>query len=442
MCPNGTVLPFGDAGVTCDQCSAGVSGSPLVSTTTAVNGSFTLTNVPCGVPVPVVIQLGKWRRQITVPAVACCSSTALTSAQTRLPRKQAEQHSNDNIPLIAVVTGNVDTIECVLPKIGIASDQYSRGSGTGRVRFYRDNGQTFGSGTPRARVLFDSLSELRKYDMVVLDCVGGEDPKSITRRANMEAYANAGGRIFASHFSYVWLYGRALDPQGNVVASNISFTPTATWNVGQGWRPNQDAYIDTSFAKGVTFAQWVQLVGAQAATSTPAQPRIRVNTVRQDADAVVPPAQRWVYAETPAGIPLQYTFNTPVTAQPANQCGRVLFSDFHVIDASGADGTLWPNKCQETPMTAQEKVFEYLLFDLSSCIKPDVQPPPVVHSQDLRAAGVQLRPGSRWVRRHLGLVWHLHRARDLRWWRPAQPMRRGLHASHLRPAGGDLRGPG
>ena len=39
--PNATVSPF-DAGVTCDQCTSSVSGSPLVSTYSNVDGTFTL----------------------------------------------------------------------------------------------------------------------------------------------------------------------------------------------------------------------------------------------------------------------------------------------------------------------------------------------------------------------------------------------------------------
>jgi hypothetical protein len=369
--PNSAVGSLdGDGGVTCDQCADGVSGSPLVSTFSATNGTFRLNNVPCGVDVPLVIQLGKWRRQITVPAPACCSTTALTRDQTRLPRKQAEQHPNDNIPRIAVVTGAVDTIECVLPKIGIANDQYSVGSGTGRVRFYRDNGGRFtGSTSTAASTLFNSLAEMRKYDMIILDCVGNEQPKSFLQRDNMERYANAGGRIFASHFAYVWLYGNP---------STISFTSSATFTPGAASVANQDARIDTSFPKGVTFAEWVQLVNAQAATSTPAIPRIRITTVRNDMSGINnPPGQRWVYGRTNANpnevIPFQYTFNTPTTATPDNQCGRVLFSDFHVIDAS-ASGAVWPY-CAVGGMTPQEKVFEYLIFDLSSCIRPDVPPP-------------------------------------------------------------------
>jgi hypothetical protein len=103
-----------------------------------------------------------------------------------------------------------------------------------------------------------------------------------------------------------------------------------------------------------------------------AVPKVRVNTVRRDFDAVIPPAERWVYG-TPSGngstpeIPLQYAFNTPLAAAPADKCGRVLFSDFHV-----SSGGTFP-QCTTGPLTPQEKVFEYLIFDLTSCVTPYVQ---------------------------------------------------------------------
>lgn len=369
--PNSQVFAF-DAGVRCEKCSSTVTGDPLVFTTSAVNGSFTLSNVPCNTDVPVVIQLGRWRRQITVPGVQCCANTALTPEQTRLPRKQGEFHPNDNIPLIAVVTGDVDVIECLLPKIGIASDQYSLPSGNGRVRFYQDNGANFPGGAPASTTLYNSPSELAKYDMLILDCVGAEEPKTAQQRANLENYANSGGRIFASHFGYVWLFDQP---------TPISFTGTASWITGTTSPPNQDAFIDTSFARGQRFGEWVYVVGAQATTSTPAVPKIRVDTVRYNMTSVNPPAERWVYGSrnnNPIGggnpaIPLQYTFNAPTGAQPANQCGRVLFSDFHVHNATNAGASTFPGECAVGPLTPQEKVFEYLLFDLASCITPYIQ---------------------------------------------------------------------
>lgn len=54
--PQNLALLDGDGGVGCLQCTDGLSGDPLVSANSQTNGAFTLTNVPCGIDVPVVIQ--------------------------------------------------------------------------------------------------------------------------------------------------------------------------------------------------------------------------------------------------------------------------------------------------------------------------------------------------------------------------------------------------
>jgi hypothetical protein len=248
-----------------------------------------------------------------------------------------------------------------LPKIGIAQSEFTLPSGNGRVRMYQDNGVNpngapFNGNLPAATTLYNSQTELNKYDAVIVDCVGSQQNKTTNQRGFMETYANSGGRLLTSHYGYVWLYNQP---------NNISFTATATWQPEQAdpTPDPQDANIDTGFSKGQQFAQWIYAVGAQAATSTLAVPRIRVGTLRHDMNAVIAPGERWVY--TPTGnIPLEYAFNTPLASQPADRCGRVMFSDFHV-----SSGGTFPT-CTTGPMTPQEKVFEYLIFDLTSCNTP------------------------------------------------------------------------
>jgi hypothetical protein len=86
--PNAAVGAF-TAGASCDKCSASLSGSPLVTTTTDVNGKFKLDNMPFDTNVPVVIQIGKWRRQIKVTTTKC-GDTAVPAGSTRLPKNQSE----------------------------------------------------------------------------------------------------------------------------------------------------------------------------------------------------------------------------------------------------------------------------------------------------------------------------------------------------------------
>src|SRR3984885_3050997 len=76
--PNGTVEPFVD-GPADDTEASLVTGSPLVSTTTAANGTFTLTDVPAGTTFPLVLQAGRWRRQLTGPSGTSCVNTPVSN---------------------------------------------------------------------------------------------------------------------------------------------------------------------------------------------------------------------------------------------------------------------------------------------------------------------------------------------------------------------------
>ncbi len=210
-------------GVTCDQCGSDLTGAPLVTTTTGPDGKFTLTNVPVGTNIPLVIQLGRWRRQISITTLPCVDNP-LTADQTRLPRTKAE----GDIPLMAFVTGDVDALECVLRKIGIDDTEFTDPTGTGRVHVYTGNGSTLGNNTswttltassPTVPAPVGSRPTLANYDLVLLPCWGvGTDPTTpltppTTRRRPISrtssTYTNAGGRVFATHYSYAWLLPRS-----------------------------------------------------------------------------------------------------------------------------------------------------------------------------------------------------------------------------------------
>jgi hypothetical protein len=358
--PNGTVQPF-QPGVQCSQCGADVSGEPLVATQTAPDGTFTLVNMPIGSNIPLVIQLGRWRRQITIPNVSACTNTALPTSLTRLPRNQSE----GDIPLTAIATGSADQTECVLLKMGIDQAEFTMPAGTGRIQMYVANGSDLGPGTPTESQLTSNPAMLANYDIVVLPCEGSELQKPSPDQQNLIGYTGSGGRVFATHYSYTWLYNDA------------PFSTTAAWDINQNVPNQATGTIDTSFQKGQDFATWLQAVGALSGPN-----QIVIDNVREDLDSVTPPSQRFIYGPGP----FQYAFYTPVGQPPAQQCGRVVFSDFHVTQSGLSQGTTFPSECQLAdagPMTSQEKALEFMLFDLASCIpRPPQQCTPLTCAQE------------------------------------------------------------
>jgi len=371
--PNAAVAPFTN-GVACDQCGSPASGSPLVSATTGADGRFTLTNVPVGTNIPLVIQLGRWRRQVRIPTVTACVTTDLNSTATlrdlvRLPKNSTE----GDIPRIAMVTGSADALECVLRKMGLESSVFGNPnltnvptsifSTTARIHFYRANGARFDGSTPPESSLWSNQTVLNAYDVVLLACEGSQLDQAAAETNRMITYSNLGGRIFATHYSYAWFYDQA--PWSGVA----NWAPDPNLN-----RQPQDplnATIDTTFPKGMAFAQWLVNVGASTTLG-----RINISDSRHDVNAVVAPTQRWLSGTNtntnPSSTTIQHlTFNAPIGQPAAMQCGRVLFSDFHVNVTNNTSNATFPAECSAT-FSAQEKILEFMLFDISSCITADV----------------------------------------------------------------------
>ncbi|MGI4829790.1 MAG: choice-of-anchor D domain-containing protein [Janthinobacterium lividum] len=353
--PNAAVASFAP-GVSCAVAGQPPSGSPLIGTTTAVDGSFTLTNVPVGTNIPVVIQTGRWRRQGTIPATTACTNTAFS---TRFPQTQAE----GDIPKIAVVTGSADAVECVLRKVGIADTEFTDNTGSGRINLYTASGSpgaVIDPGTTAGDSLLGTTNSLNNYDVLMLPCEGASFLKDSGQLANLVEFANAGGRVYASHFSYDWLY------------NNPPFNTVVDWAPNQHTLPDGTATVDTDFAQGQVLSQWLYDVGA---TTVPGQ--VAISTLRHDFNAVNPPTQTWLTLNNATyGNPImQFTFDTPVGA-PTAACGRVLFNEYHVENEPKNLAKLsFPLECNPGPMTAQEKLLEFSLFDLTGDGSPPTLTP-------------------------------------------------------------------
>ncbi len=418
--PNAPLDPIG-TGPVCEQCQAPASGSPLVSTTTAADGTFTLTNVPDGDNIPVVIQLGKWRRHLTIPSVTKCATTSEAEGFFRFPRTQGETSPDDNIPLIAFTTG-CDGAECFfVSRLGINQSEFTAPSGTGRVHIYKsanDVGQTFPNGAGDANTLWQTASEWMKYDIVfdACECLpydrGGAGTTDVGY-VNFLNYLNAGGRVFTTHYFYNFFANQAectagpdgLTPQfcegqaglptigaweGNTnqpYASDVIDCPNDTQldddDAGLG---GSCLSIDTANPKGVAFAQWYQANNTSLLFGGGEKyGYVGLTDIRQDmgplASSIVSAgtATPWLYAGDLAGAydAYYFSFNTPVAIPVAQQCGRAIFSDVHLDDApTGQFPTYCPADPNMSDHAPNELALEFLFFDLASCVQNDTMAPP------------------------------------------------------------------
>lgn len=354
------------AGATCVRCGQTPSGSPIALTTTDTSGRFRLEGAPAGNDVPLVMQVGKWRRQVVLPVVTACIETPLTADQTRLPRNRSE----GDIPQMALTTGGADALECLLRKIGLDDIEFSTAGAQGRVHLYAGSG-----GTPRfapgvsggaafasATTLWDTTAHLMPYDVVFLSCEGGQNPgtKPASARQALSDYTDLGGRVFMSHWHNYWI---EQGPAASLWPAVVNWNHLA--DLG-----NITADINTSFARGAALAQWLVDVGGSTTLG-----RIAITDAQHTVESIDETmAEKWIYADqTAAGVPSvqYYQFTTPLAVVAGSRCGKVVFSDIHVSTGDdSATSLLFPEGCVTTGLTPQEKVLAFMIFDIASCIGP------------------------------------------------------------------------
>jgi len=459
--PNATVATI-THGPTCDQCST-PSGDPITAALTGADGSFTLTDVPSGTNIPLVMQIGKWRRQITIPTVTECAINDLSegpgaTTRFRLPRNKTDSDpaAAASLPIMAVAAGGAhgpaydftmtERLQCLLRRMGVSDSEFTLPTGAGAIQLYNQastagcnvlttpwNANSCGSNSAAdtcnqvagsattypdaATTLWNSPTNLNKYDMIFLNCPGDQNadlhgyPSHTADTDRVKAYVDAGGRVFAEHYAWGWLRTRT-STGGNYTSS---FGNVATWYADGNGNPTsptistpaRTALLDTSFARGDALASWLVNVGASTTKGQMTIPGAVRGTMQAQ---INPPGQRWLYETVSASNYVHFlTFDTPIGSAPANQCGRFVFTGMHVsdridtADAFPSDPTFnttvtsatankttsmlaqaFPGCCaSRTALSPPEKALEFMIFDLSSCISstgiptvPTLPPPP------------------------------------------------------------------
>jgi hypothetical protein len=369
-------------GAQCDKCAASAI-NPVAAAITDTSGHFVLEDVPVGTDIPLVLQVGKWRRQLKLPSVTACSDTALADKEiTRLPRNKSE----GDIPLIAISVGGADSMECLPLRMGLDPAEFTTEAGAGRVHLYaghddpKNNNQKStkvfdaqhgGDTLTLSPVLWNSLDNLKKYDIVILSCEGNlvEEDRPASAKKALYDYESLGGRVFASHWHRNWFSdGPAPVPQ------------IGTWKDQSDPNNPTPGTIDTSFPKGKAMSEWLVNVGASTTAGM-----LDIYVPRDNINAVDPKmATSWITLQNPGADPPNtvefLSYNAPLGAADDMICGRAVFNDLHVsapVANRAADhpGQPFPASCATGDLSAQEKALEFMLFDLSSCVRKDDQPP-------------------------------------------------------------------
>ncbi len=360
-------LPALTQGSSCDKCGATLI-NPVVSALTDENGMFTLKGVPTMKAMPLVIQVGKWRKKITFDITNSCGENKITDKIT-LPKNGKE----GDMPQIAVTTGGCDALECLLAGMGIDQSEFVQGDDPkGHVHMYK--GQGGATGVDAKAMLWGDAAILSKYDLVALSCECSPydtvDSKGVPTGTNnkpnkqaMHDYINAGGRVFATHYHYAWFTGPNTSTDFNGVAN---WTPDG---FGGGSSPFN---VEQGFPKGKAFAQWLMNVKASTVLG-----KIPLSGADSDLTTVgMPTSQAWI--DSSASAVKYFTFNAPIGVKPEDQCGRAVYSDLHVSGVGGTSVSPFPTACSPKPgadLSPAQKALEFMLFDLSACVQSDSIPP-------------------------------------------------------------------
>jgi hypothetical protein len=126
--------------------------------------------------------------------------------------------------------------------------------------------------------------------------------------------------------------------------------------------------------KGQALAEWLLNVGASTLLG-----QVEILEGRDNVQAVnATLATEWVSLSNSNELDTRavpfFSFGMPLSADESQRCGRFIYADLEVSNAVStgmpvdSPGNPFPSHCTERDLSAQEKVAQFLFFELSSCL--------------------------------------------------------------------------
>lgn len=355
--------PAIDPGVACDTCQ--IPSGALAFTQTGIDGVFSLQHVlDAGGEVNVVIQKGRFRRVVPVRFDGC-NALALDAAQTRLPGRRSE----GDMPRILVATNVLDNISRVLNRVGIMDFDTRDGCRTARA----GADLTRATSCPFGALLADR-AQLEQYNIVFAPCGAlgfdhsgqiMDEPQNARIVANLREFVSRGGRLYASDTAYTFfervLPGAVLFAMGND-AQRGTRDPA---NVGAGGSPTTPRQY-TGRASDPELNEWLRARGALMADGTLTLGGFighwgAIDTVPASTRTWVRGEVEWWSTSGTGSMPVgerALTVTSDARGTGAG-CGRAVFTSYEVDP-----------RTMSTTLTPQERVLEWLLFELGGCVQP------------------------------------------------------------------------
>jgi hypothetical protein len=361
-------------GVSCDNCD--LPPGVRAFSVSDVRGRWAFVRgINASGPMFLVVQKGRFRK-ITPIDVTACAPRVFANADTRLPGTRAE----GEIPSILVASGTTaaqadrpstgdwtyDDIGRVIRRIGIT--EFDRAE---PCRQATNSTNVTTAACPFGSILADPM-RLRRYNVIVAPCgaLGFNHSWQILDTAanrviatNVRDWLRQGGRLYTSDTAYGLLARSA--PTLVTFAGGTTLTQGRDpANIGVGASPpNGRTY--TGRVTDDAMRMWLADRGSVAMDGSIQlsgfiSPWVAIDSVPMSTRTVVDADVEWFTSMAGVTMPAgRRPLTISADVREGGGCGRVVYSSYEVDNR---------NSSPTAPLTAQERVLEYMFFELGGCL--------------------------------------------------------------------------